>query len=276
MATSTFVYDVGKIYDPKKLRFDHHQPGGAGLRGNGVQYAAFGLVWKHFGASLCAMHTQSTTGKLPTKKVAERQAEIVEKRFVCHIDGMDNGQMTYKQLFEDAVPTTIDNYFEMCKIASTSRSSDLREVNKAFDRGFMNLVPFTETVLENVLAYAEVKNVDEQLALKSYARSKDKRIVVCDRFYGYNYGKLPEPLVVAYPDARGGFAAKTVKKNENDFEARFYFPESWRGLTDEELEKVSGVTGARFCHNSGFIISADTKDQLLQMVRKAFELQGIR
>lgn len=276
LASSTFVYDVGKVYDPKKLRFDHHQIGGAAVRPNTVQYAAFGLVWKHFGPSLCAMHTLAITGKLPTKKVAERQTTLVDKRLVAHIDAMDNGQMSYKQLFVDAIPATIDNYFEMCKIAFTSRSSDLREVNKAFDRGFMKLIPFTELMLENVLQYALVKDIDETLALKAYQKSKDKRVVICDRFYGYNYGKLAEPLVVVYPDARGGFAAKTVRKNEDDYDARFSFPESWRGLTDGELEAVVGVKGARFCHNSGFMITANTKEIVLRMLKKAFEIERIK
>lgn len=274
--SATFVYDVGKIYDPKKLRFDHHQTGGAGVRPNGVQYAAFGLVWKHFGVSLCALYTQERTGKLPTRKVATQQAWIIEKRFVSHIDGMDNGQMTYKDMFEDTVPTTIDNYFEMCKVAHTSRSTDTKVINKAFDTGFMKLVPFTEMLLENMLAYALVKDVDESLALKMYAKAKDKRIVICDRFYGYNYGKLPEPLVVVYPDARSGWAAKNVRKDENNYEARFYFPKPWAGKVDDELVKETGVSGARFCHNACFLISADTKEAVLAMVQKAFEMQGIK
>jgi uncharacterized UPF0160 family protein len=32
--TADFVIDVGGIYDPSRNRFDHHQLGGAGERGN--------------------------------------------------------------------------------------------------------------------------------------------------------------------------------------------------------------------------------------------------
>lgn len=275
-ATATFVYDVGKIYNPKILRFDHHQTGGAAVRPNGVQYAAFGLIWKHFGPSLCALYVQEKTGKLPSRKVVEHQAGILDKRIVSHIDAMDNGQMTYKEVFEDTVPFTFDTYFEMYRTAHSSTSTDNKTINKSFDAGFMKLVPFTEIVLENALAYAQAKEGDEREAVKAYEKSKDKRIIVVERFYRFNYGKFPEPLVVVFPDARSGWAAKNVRKNEDSYEARFYFPESWRGKTDAELTEITGIAGARFCHNTGFMISSNTKAETLAMVQKAFEMQGIR
>ena len=52
IAGGDFVVDVGGEYDEARNRFDHHQPGGAGVRPNGVPYASFGLVWKKFGAAL--------------------------------------------------------------------------------------------------------------------------------------------------------------------------------------------------------------------------------
>ena len=42
-----YVLDIGRVYDPSKNRFDHHQ-GTAGARSNGISYASAGLVWKHF------------------------------------------------------------------------------------------------------------------------------------------------------------------------------------------------------------------------------------
>ena len=51
-ASADMVIDTGLIYDPGTGRFDHHQPGGAGTRENGIQYASFGLMWKQFGEEL--------------------------------------------------------------------------------------------------------------------------------------------------------------------------------------------------------------------------------
>ena len=49
IGSANIVVDVGGEYDRARMRFDHHQPEGAGRRENGIPYAAFGLVWKEFG-----------------------------------------------------------------------------------------------------------------------------------------------------------------------------------------------------------------------------------
>ncbi len=115
-----------------------------------------------------------------------------------------------------------------------------------------------------------MKERDESLARKAYQKAKDKRIVVCDRFFYFNYAKLPEPLVIVYPNTRGGWAAKVVRTTEHDFEARFYFPLSWAGKRDQELSAITGVPGGVFCHNARFLAVADTKEHILEMIRVAF------
>ncbi len=269
------VYDIGKIYDPKKLRFDHHQKGGAGERANGIQYAAIGLVWKHFGADICMAHTLRIVGKKPTKAIAYDQAAIVEKRFIAHIDGMDNGQMTYTENFKDMTPLTLDNYFEMCKVGVSSQGKSIVETNKLYDKTFFKLVPMVQDWLQDILTYAIYKEQDNRLALGVYEKSKDKRVIISDRFYYFNFAKFEEPLVTVYPDPRGTWAAKVVRKDEDSYDARFYFPQSWAGLTDADLEKASGVVGAQFCHNARFLIVAKTKEVVLEMIKKAFALQGL-
>jgi uncharacterized UPF0160 family protein len=49
-----YVVDVGGVYDHERRRYDHHQPG-APVRENGIPYAAFGLVWRHYGADICVL-----------------------------------------------------------------------------------------------------------------------------------------------------------------------------------------------------------------------------
>ncbi len=269
------VYDIGKIYDPKKLRFDHHQKGGAGERDNGTKYAAVGLIWKHFGPEICAEHTLRITGKKPTKAIVEAQSEIVQNRFISHIDAMDNGQMTYTEIFTDVTPLTLDNYFEMCKVAISSQGKSIPETNKLYDKTFLKLIPMVQGMLRDILTYAIYKEQDNRLAVKVYEKAKDKRVIVCDRFYYFNFGNFPEPLVTVYPDPRGSWGAKVVRKHENSYDARFYFPESWAGLTDEELEQVTGVPGAVFCHNGRFLIVGKTKEVVLKMVEKAFTEAGL-
>lgn len=275
LAAADIVYDIGGVYDPKKGRFDHHQKGGSGERVNGTKYAAVGLVWKEFGVQICMEHTLRITGKKATKSQAMLQALIIEEKLISHIDAMDNGQMTYKELFEDVNLPTFDKYFEMCKVSISSQNRGIVETNKLFDKMFFSLVSVLETVLQNILTYAIYKAQDNHLAMVVYEKAKDKRVIIGDRFYYFNFAKFPEPLVTIYPDLRGTWAAKNVRKSEFDYEARFYFPESWAGLMGEELEKTCGVKGAQFCHNGKFLIVGKTKETVLEMVKKAFEIEKI-
>ena len=70
------VFDVGGEYDSSKNKFDHHQPGGAGKRENGIEYSSFGLVWKQFG--------EEVSGSVETR-------DMLDKHLVSAVDAFDNG-----------------------------------------------------------------------------------------------------------------------------------------------------------------------------------------
>ena len=259
------VYDVGRIYNPKKLRFDHHQNDSKLIRPNGIPYAAFGLVFKHFGPELISL-----ISKNKNKKFIQDCFDIVEKKFIQHIDAMDNGTSTYKRIFNDVDVATIDNYFQMCKVNIAS------EQPKEIDKKFFELVKFAESIIENIIHYSMNAKKEKDLAIKAYNKSKDKRVIICEKYYNFNFNKFPEPLLVAYPDLRGNWSAKVVEKSEELYDARFYFPESWRGLVDQDLENACGVKGAKFCHKSGFLIVNKTKEGLLEMIESAFKILKIK
>lgn len=264
------LYDIGGVYDPRKLRFDHHQTGGAGQYDNGIKYSSFGLIWKHFGLSICALHTLAETGKLPSKKTAEHQSEILKKKLVMYIDAMDNGQMAYEAKFDGVDVFTVDAFFAMSKIRTSSDQSNLAQLNKNFTKQFFLMVKMFTQMLPMLLSYTATKEIDETKAIQAYKKAKDKRIIICDKYYYFNFKNFPEPLVMVYPDPRGQWAAKNIQEDDTLYKAKFYFPESWRGKREGELENVIGIKGARFCHNSGFLITADTKETILKMIKLAF------
>ena len=53
------------------------------------------------------------------------------------------------------------------------------------------------------------------------------------------------------------------------FENRLSLPESWRGVRNEDLVRVCGIEGARFCHAAGFIGGDSTREGALEMARVA-------
>jgi uncharacterized UPF0160 family protein len=163
----------------------------------------------------------------------------------------------------------------MCKVGVSSQGKSIVEANKLYDKTFFRLVPVVQNMLQDILTYAIYKEQDSRLALRLYEKAKDKRVIICDRFYYFNFAKFEEPLVTVYPDPRGYWGAKVVRKHEDAYDARFYFPESWAGLSDEDLEKVTGISGSVFCHNARFLVIGKTKEIVLDLVREAFKEAGL-
>src|SRR3989344_3878896 len=89
LASAQFVVDVGGIYDEQKNLFDHHQEGGAGVREDGIPYAAFGLVWKKFGEEIAG-----------SKEVKDKFEEVL----VEPVDAHDNGVSISSPIFERIFP----------------------------------------------------------------------------------------------------------------------------------------------------------------------------
>ena len=99
------------------------------------------------------------------------------------------------------------------------------------------------------------------------------KYMILDSFIPYEDTVLNSPngeniLFVAFPSNRGGYAIKTVPKSYEDHTARVSFPEEWGGLVDEELEKVSGIKGLRFCHTGRFIVSCNNLDAVYKVLDK--------
>lgn len=68
--------DVGGEYSKARNKFDHHQKQKPTGRKNGIPYASFGLIWKHFGKKITS-----------NKKLWE----AIERKLVTPVDALDNG-----------------------------------------------------------------------------------------------------------------------------------------------------------------------------------------
>lgn len=55
------------------------------------------------------------------------------------------------------------------------------------------------------------------------------------------------------------------------FESRKPLPALWRGLGDEELSKVAGISGCVFVHMSGFLGGNQSYEGALAMARTSLE-----
>ncbi len=253
--TGDIVFDIGGIYNQETNRFDHHQKGGARMRENQIPFAAFGLVWKKFGPLVCGNQEISDT---------------IDQHLVQAIDAADNGVTISKNLREDISPVFVQNLLQSFNLTHVE---DTRLSDHRFDDAMHIAALYLERVIHQTRVQYEI-NIKIQ---KLYELETQKEILVVEEPFGrvplsIALDSFPQVLYFVYPSKRDeGWNVCATRVSLDSFESKKPFPEEWRGLRDEEMEKVSGVVGATFCHNSGFLCATKTKESALLLAKKALE-----
>jgi uncharacterized UPF0160 family protein len=270
------ILDNGRDYNPDKNIFDHHQEGGAGARESGVPYAGFGLIWKHFGKQVCLKELKKQNSKFKKEKAAGENNlnEIVEyvwqqvdSGIVSNIDATDTSYTDYYS------EKTHDSGFVPDKIVGSFMPGWQEDYFKA-DKIFAKLVKASKLLIVREIKLAYYRFLSKSIIEEIYKNSPDKRIIILEQ--GCPWKEIlvekPEPLFVVYPTVnKDGYSIQAVPLKKDSQEIRRSFPKSWCGKTDADLEKVSGVKGAKFCHNSGFLAGAYDFDGAKQLAKKALE-----
>ena len=250
-----FIYDIG--YGP----YDHHQRGGNGRRGNDVPYAACGLIWRDFGKEYC-----ERSGVPDVDKVWR----AVDTLLIQGIDASDCG--TLPPLDYAAHPMSVSSM-----IAQFNPNWNEANDEVAQYAAFMKACELADTIFDKTFntaasTAAAASAVHEAIAKSHY------RIAVLDKFMPWIEGvfelgnktgddaeKARKLMYVVYPALRGGYQWRAVPISPNSFAQRNECPVEWRGLSGEELQKVSKIDTATFVHTNGFIGGADTKEDAFSM-----------
>jgi uncharacterized UPF0160 family protein len=259
-----YVFDVGGIYDEDTNRFDHHQIGGAGKHKNGIEYASFGLVWRKFGKILTS---------------DSKVAEFIDKRLCMPIDAFDNGFDLVENKYE-VTPYYIQHVFLSMRptwkeeMSNANKDDALHDSAKSKDIMFLKCVEIAKAVLGREIIQAEDALLAEEIVTSIYQNTKDKRIIILDKNYPWEYiiNNFPEPLfVIHHKEADDSWQVEAVKENPKTFINRKNFPKPWAGLRDEELQNVTGVRDAVFCHRGLFMAVAKTKEGAMKLAQIAVE-----
>jgi uncharacterized UPF0160 family protein len=64
---------------------------------------------------------------------------------------------------------------------------------------------------------------------------------------------------------------RAVRDDPKTFINRKNFPKLWAGLRDEELQNVTGVKDAVFCHRGLFLAVANSKEGAIKLAQIAVE-----
>jgi len=244
-----YVYDVGGIYDPEKNKFDHHQKGFDEKRENGIIYSSFGLVWKKFGLQL--------TG-------SEKAMLSIDKHLVAPIDAGDNGIDLVENKY-DISQYLIQDFFRIIR-------PTWRETDAGIDINFLRGVEIAKEILLREITYAKDAILADEAILSIYQNTKDKRVIILDKNYAKKeiLEKLIETIYVVYPrETDHSWGVEAIRKDFRSFENKKNLPNAWGGLRDKELQNITGVSDAVFCHKALFMIVSKSKEGAIKLAEKA-------
>lgn len=226
----------GIAFDLGWGKYDHHQPD-APVRENGVPYAAFGLLWREFGAEL----------------LGAEEAERFDEKFVQPLDEDDNIGSG------NAIAGLIGQF-------NPSWDSD-----RSADSCFEEAVCFAQGIL--VRRFESIRSIQRAVVLVEEALAKaEEQIVVLPQYAPWRKVLAStDTQFVVYPSQRGGFSAQGVPVDEDDGSLKCSFPADWAGKTAEELSALTGIATLRFCHNNRFLIATETLEDALKACRLAKE-----
>lgn len=222
------------IYDIGGGEFDHHGEPEFRDDGAGVPYASFGKVWRKYGCLF----------------LNEAGQKRFDRQFVERLDSHDNGGAR-NQLSE--------------VISSLNPNWD--DPTETPDTQFYIALDFVQGILERQIVSAQAFEKAESIA--NDVKDQDSVVGVIEHFapiIGYLAGNQSNKKFLVYPAIRGGWNAQVIPVAPGSRDPKCPFPKEWWGQQKDNLPDE--IT---FCHNTGFMIAASTKEAAIKACVVALE-----
>lgn len=246
LAGCAYVCDVGGVYDPSRSRFDHHQLSYKG------DLSSAGMVLLFLKES---------------QVIDSATYDYLNRSLIAGVDAHDTGRSlipvgvcSFSHIISNFVPPAYDASEEELKAA------------------FFQAVDFTLGHLTRLLTRYQYiflckELVEEQMQKKLSYLLFEKAIPWLESFFDLGGEKHPA-LFVVMPSGHSWKLRAIPPTSEDRMKMRVALPEEWAGLRDQELESISGIKGAIFCHKGRFISIWKTREAALEALQKA--LKGSR
>ena len=188
---------------------------------------------------------------------SELIAEKIERDLAQSIDAGDNGISLTSENQYGVYPAEL---FSVVSSYIPGWGSDA-----SIDDAFLEAVDFAYDYLGRIIARGKADEAMQQYAAELYEAAENKEIIIADKMVSSSaFVQYPEVKAVISPrEGEEKWMVSLVSTGNKTFERRVSFPASWSALKDGELETVSGIEGAIFCHKNLFLFVADSKEAAL-------------
>lgn len=231
-----YVCDVGGVYAPDLKRFDHHQADYSGT------LSSAGMVLKYL---------------LTIGKISQEEYDFLNQSIIMGVDAHDNGVdlpvkgvCTYSHLISNFAPIehqpekAVQDAAFMDAMAFAIRHLDRLMERRNYILSFQSIVQTAMDANSNVLLF-------------------DQPIPWMDAFFALG-GEEHSALFVIMPSG-SHWKLRGIPPNAKDkMQVRLSLPSKWAGLSNGDLKKASGISGALFCHKGRFFSLWETKEDALK------------
>jgi uncharacterized UPF0160 family protein len=279
LKTCDILVDVGAVYNPETHRYDHHQAGFTETLDakHSIKLSSAGLIYKHFGR-----HVIGRISGVSDQKIINIIFDAVYTNFIEGIDAIDNGvsqhdtpsPARYKirtdlssrvgnlnPAWNDSTP----NLDELFQKAMQLTGSEFIEAVNYLTKVWLPARSIVEDAVKNCAwtAYGGLVTM-QGCPWKEHLFDIEQEIGI--------EGKI---MYAITQDTRGDWMVQSVPVNIGSFDNRAPFPAPWRGIRDEKLSELTGISGCIFIHANGFIGGHKTKEGAYQLANLSLEVLNL-
>lgn len=277
--TCDVVVDVGGVYDPERMRFDHHQPEFNVYFDDShtvTRLSSAGIVYKHFAKRIFREHYGITD-----EETIDELYKAVYDNFIQAIDAIDNGVPIANPPLQYRITTDISS--RVGRMNPSWVETDV-DPNVRFQEA-MKLVlgEFSQCVANNMEAFGKPKEIFLEAYKNRFNLHKSGLVIEIPRgmpFMRFMYDieekndtKAEEKLCfyITYEKSNNHWRAGCTKDMNMQFDCRLPFPERLCGLRDKELQQAANIEDLVFIHRGGFTCGGKTKESVLKLISLAIE-----
>lgn len=243
-----YVCDVGGVYDPTVKLFDHHQ----------LEYQG-----SLSSAGMILLHLRNTNVLHP------HAYDFFNHSLVAGVDAHDNGRdpqipglCTYSHIISNFTPI----HYEV----------DGNAQNEAFFQALQFAKTHIGRLWERYLYMQSCRQtVAEAMSQDGECMMFLKGIPWMEIFFELNGASHPAKFVIM-PSGKFWKLRGIPPNTEEKMKVRKPLPKEWAGLLDEELKKVTGISGAIFCHKGRFISVWATREDALKALEFALKKEEVK
>ena len=269
LGSCDILIDVGGIYDPKTLRFDHHQLSFQETFDDTshILLSSAGIVYKHY--------AQSILSQAPLNLTSEHLNWLwryLYRQFIMSIDALDNGIDRYPNPEPPRYTNLTTLSHRIARLNWYQDVYDSARQGERFHEASRMFVTEWHSWIEEALTIVLPSFLQFEKALPrriAIAPGQEAVEVNANTIWEPVIDHCPDAARVVYvywQDAKGNWCIQSPRIHPESFASRRAFPKVIRGQPTAKIKEITKIDQVNFCHRSGFFAVTKSLESCLALM----------